>query len=127
MFDHKNQDKLIYNLVILKGVVLGIAFLLIISSVLAIFSGFIYSLSISSLNSLLIAINTIIIGYIGFYIARQVGKNGWLNGGLGGLIYMGFIILVGTISMPISIGYIFLLLAIGLVVGSIGGIIGINL
>ncbi|MCG8516336.1 MAG: TIGR04086 family membrane protein [Halanaerobiales bacterium] len=127
MFDHRDQDKLIYNMVILKGVTRGIAFLLIVSSILALFSGLVYSLNTRSLNILLITLNTIIITYIGFYIARHVGKNGWLNGGLGGLIYMGIVILIGTISMPISIGYIFLLLMIGLVTGSIGGIIGINL
>ncbi|ACL69640.1 TIGR04086 family membrane protein [Halothermothrix orenii] len=126
MYD-EYQERIINNTVIFKGVVLGVVILILLSLILAFFSNIITALSLSSLNTVLIIGNFMIIGFIGFFIARRVEENGWLNGGLGGLIYMAIIILLGTISMPISIGNIFLLLILGLLVGAIGGIIGINL
>ena len=94
---------------------------------MALFSSYLFSLSSSNLNILLLIVNSLILTYVGFYVARKVEKNGWLNGGLAGLVYMILLILIGTISMPISLSNIIIMALIGLIIGSIGGIIGINL
>jgi putative membrane protein (TIGR04086 family) len=126
MLKNNEKEPIINNWVILKGVFKSLILLIIISAIMAIFSTFIFNLNNNLLNLLLILINIFIITYNGFYVARRVDKNGWLNGGLSGLVFMVFIILLGLISIPISSGYIFLLLILGLIFGSIGGIIGIN-
>src|SRR5690554_5245117 len=115
------------NRMIFKGVFFGVVLLLIITFIMAIFSNMVFSMSIRTRNTLLIAENILIILFIGIYIARSVEKKGWLNGGLGGLIYMIIIILLGTVNMPISIWYILFFCTGGLIIGSIGGIIGINI
>jgi putative membrane protein (TIGR04086 family) len=127
MFENQNREKSIDNLTIMKGVFWGVVVLLVINTIMALFSNFIFSLSTGVFNTVLITENLLILLFVGFYIARKVDKNGWLNGGIGGLIYMVIIILLGTISMPISIWYILLLAIMGLIIGSIGGIFGINL
>jgi len=127
MFENQNREKSIDNLTIMKGVFWGVVVLLVINTIMALVSNFIFSLSTGVFNTVLITENLLILLFVGFYIARKVDKNGWLNGGIGGLIYMVIIILLGTISMPISIWYIFLLAIMGLIIGSIGGIFGINL
>jgi putative membrane protein (TIGR04086 family) len=126
MLKNSEEEPIINNWVILKGVFRSFIILIITSSIMAIFSTFIFDLNSYLLNLLLISINIFIITYNGFYVARRVNKNGWLNGGLSGLVFMVIIILLGLISIPISSGYIFLLLFLGLIFGSIGGIIGIN-
>ncbi|HLV08756.1 MAG TPA: TIGR04086 family membrane protein [Halanaerobiales bacterium] len=115
------------NRMIFKGVFFGVVVLFIINVVMAVFSNIVFSMSFVTLNKLLIAENILIILFIGLYIARSVEKKGWLNGGLGGLIYMIIIILLGTVNMPISIWYILFFCTGGLIIGSIGGIIGINI
>ncbi|MFW6022467.1 MAG: TIGR04086 family membrane protein [Halanaerobiaceae bacterium] len=127
MFKNQSSEKSIDNLTIFKGVFLGVVILLILTAIMALFSGFLFRFNSSTLNNILLIENFLILNTIGFYVARHVNKNGWLNGGLSGLVYMILLILIGTISMPISIGNIILMALSGLVVGSIGGIIGINL
>ncbi|MFW6287532.1 MAG: TIGR04086 family membrane protein [bacterium] len=127
MFNNKNTDTSINNLIIFKGVFKGMIILLIITALMALFSGFLFRMSSSNLNILLLVVNFLILTYVGFYVAREVDKNGWLNGGLAGLIYMILLILIGTISMPISLANVLLMAVLGLIIGSIGGIIGINL
>lgn len=126
MFEKMNEKRSINNIIIFKGVFLGIIILLFLSIIIAVFSRFFFSLQTNTLNTVLMIVNFVIIILIGFFVARKVENNGWLHGGLSGLIYMLIIILVGTISIPISIWHILLLSFIGLIVGSIGGIIGIN-
>ncbi|QTL98356.1 TIGR04086 family membrane protein [Iocasia frigidifontis] len=126
MFEKMNENKSINNIIIFKVVLLGIIVLLFLSIIMAIFSRFFFSLQTNTLNTILIITNFLIIILIGFFAARKVENNGWLHGGLSGLIYMLIMILIGIISIPVSIWHILLLSFIGLLVGSIGGIIGIN-
>ncbi|MFW6281720.1 MAG: TIGR04086 family membrane protein [bacterium] len=121
--DHKTVN----NKIIFKGVFLGFVFLFIITLILAIISGIIHTINSSFLHNIMVLINFIILLLVGFYIARNVESNGWLNGGLGGLIYMGLILLIGIYFVSLSGFNIFLLLITGMFIGSIGGIIGINL
>lgn len=127
MFENHSQVKRINNLIILKGVIRGILILLFISILMAVFSGFVFNLKANSLNLLLIFETLLILLYVGFYVARNVEKNGWLNGGLAGLVLMIIVVLLGTINMTISFGGIIILAVLGLIVGSVGGILGINL
>ncbi len=128
MFSNNNSnEKSINNIIIFKGVIIGIFILLIITVIMAMFSGFLFRMSSVNLNSILLVINFFILSFVGFYVARNVEKNGWLNGGLAGLVYMVLLILIGTLSMPISILNILTMALLGLIIGSIGGIIGINL
>lgn len=127
MFAKQNKERLINNIVIFKGVLYGFIFMIVLTFIMALFSGFLFSLNSGHLNILFLIISVIILIFIGFYVARNVENNGWLNGGFAGLIYMIIIILIGTINMPISISNILLLALIGMITGSIGGILGINL
>ncbi|AZO95484.1 TIGR04086 family membrane protein [Halocella sp. SP3-1] len=126
MFEKMNENRSINNIIIFKVVLLGIIILLFLSIIMAIFSRFFFSLQTNTLNTILIITNFLIIILIGFFAARKVENNGWLHGGLSGLIYMLIMILIGIISIPVSIWHVLLLSFIGLLVGSIGGIIGIN-
>lgn len=128
MFEkQQNNDKLINNLTIFKGVLFGLVFMLIITTIMALFSSLLFNLKAGQLNMVFLIINFIILSFIGFYVARNVDKNGWLNGGIAGLIYMIILILIGSISMPISISNIFIMTIIALIISSVGGILGINL
>lgn len=119
-------DQTINFKVIVKGVFFGIVFLLVVSVLMALFFSFFAVMRLDKISNMLMIINYLIVVYIGFYIAKQVNNNGWLNGGLGGLIYMGIIILVGFIALPFSIIRLILIMFSGLVGGSLGGMIGIN-
>lgn len=127
MFAKQNKDKLINNIIIIKGVLYGFVFMIITTFIMALFSGFLFSLDSAHLNILFLVISIIILIFIGFYVARNVENNGWLNGGIAGLIYMIIVLLIGTINMPISLSNIFLIAIVGMTIGSIGGILGINL
>ncbi|MEJ6951649.1 TIGR04086 family membrane protein [Natronospora cellulosivora (SeqCode)] len=127
MFNQNNSEKNINNLVIFKGVFWGLIILLLITVLMSIFSTFIFSINTATLNIILLLEVVIILTIIGIYVARRVDRNGWLNGGLAGIIYMIILILLGTITMPISLGRIIFLVLIGLFIGSIGGIIGKNI
>ncbi|MFW6281863.1 MAG: TIGR04086 family membrane protein [bacterium] len=127
MFNQKSSNKTINNLAIFKGVFRGLLLLLFITVLMALFSNFIFAINTGTLNILLFLEILIILFIIGLYVARRVDRNGWLNGGLAGLIFMIILILIGTITMPISLTKIILIVSIGLITGSIGGIIGKNL
>jgi len=122
-----NNEKSINNIIIFKGVFIGVFILLILTVIMALFSSLLFRMSSVNLNILLLVVNFFILTFVGFYVARKVEKNGWLNGGLAGLVYMVLLILIGTLSMPISLLNILTMAMLGLIIGSIGGIIGINL
>ena len=110
----------------LKGVFYGLVLLMLISILMAFVFSFFTIMKIEKLSNTLLIINYIIVIYIGFYIAKRVDNNGWLNGGLGGLLYMGIILLIGFVVLPFSIVKFILIIFSGLIGGSLGGMIGIN-
>jgi len=120
------DNKKIYNLIILKGILIGLLVLLIITAILATIYSLVFTFSTIILNKILIVISLIIVIYIGIYIAKRVDKFGWLNGGLGGMIFMGIIIILGSLNVSLSLWPVLLVLILGLFLGGIGGIIGIN-
>lgn len=127
MLEYKNNERFINNFVIFKGVLLGLMIMLILTIIFALFSGVLFRLEEARLNKIFLGQNIILLLLIGFYVARNVERNGWLNGAIAGLIYMIILILIGTISLPLSISNIILMAVLALILGSIGGILGINL
>jgi len=121
------EEKKIYNMMILKGILIGLLILLIISAVLATIYSLVFTFSTAILNKILLVFSFLLVIYIGFYIARRVDNFGWLNGGLGGMIFMGIIVLLGSLAVSLSIWPVLLLLIIALFLGGFGGIICISL
>ncbi|MFW6410389.1 MAG: TIGR04086 family membrane protein, partial [Halanaerobiales bacterium] len=89
MSEKDYREPLINNVVIFKGVILGIIALIFISIILALTLSLFHSFSLHLFNNILIIFNATLITFVGFYIARHVENNGWLNGGLGGMLLMG--------------------------------------
>ena len=126
MFVQQQKGKAINLRRIVQGMLIGFVLMIILTSVMA----FVYTvfdfLNYELVSRVLLIANFLIITYIGFYIAKKVSRNGWLNGGLGGMVYMAVMIIVSYFSLSINWSMILILLLIGLIIGSIGGILGIN-
>lgn len=65
----------------------------------------------------------------GMIVSAGARSRGWLNGGIGGFVYMLVLVVLG---MAFSDGALFdktdvLMLVLGFVLGAVGGIIGINM
>ncbi|HHU92239.1 MAG TPA: TIGR04086 family membrane protein [Halanaerobiaceae bacterium] len=126
MFDN-NKEKFINSFVIFKGVILGLLIMLILTVIFALFSGILFRLEEAQLSKVFLVKNIILLLIIGFYVAKNVERNGWLNGAVAGLIFMLVLILLGSISVPLSFTNVIFMAFLGLILGSIGGILGINL
>ena len=126
MYVNENNHKRINFRMVFQGMVIGFLLLLLITSFMAVIFSLFDFVSFDIISTILLIFNFLIITFIGFYIAQNVNRNGWLNGGLGGSIYMGVLIFLTYFSNPLSWGTVILLLILGLIVGSIGGILGIN-
>lgn len=65
----------------------------------------------------------------GSIVAGKLKRRGWLNGGIVGLVYMFVLYIVsGIVFRNFSIdSYVLTMAALGIIMGCIGGIIGINL
>lgn len=127
MLEYKNNERFINNFVIFKGVLLGLMIMLILTIIFALFSGVLFRLEEARLNKIFLGQNIILLLLIGFYVARNVERNGWLNGAMAGLLYMIILILLGSISLPLSLSNIIFMALLALILGGIGGILGINL
>lgn len=64
----------------------------------------------------------------GIVSGKRSGRKGWYNGGLTGLFYGLFIVLIGFLALDtsISLDHI-LLIGAAFVIGAIGGMFGVNL
>ena len=127
MLEYKNNERFINNFVIFKGVLLGLMIMLILTIIFALFSGVLFRLEEARLNIIFLGQNIILLLLIGFYVARNVERNGWLNGAMAGLLYMIILILLGSISLPLSLSNIIFMALLALILGGIGGILGINI
>ena len=127
MLEYKNNERFINNFVIFKGVLLGLMIMLILTIIFALFSGVLFRLEEARLNKIFLGQNIILLLLIGFYVARNVERNGWLNGAMAGLLYMFILILLGSISLPLSLSNIIFMALLALILGGIGGILGINI
>lgn len=108
---------------------------LTISFVLSLISIFLFSiiLTYSSISENIIPISIILLTFISIFIGaiistRKTNKNGMINGGAIGGIY---VLLLYLISSIINTGfdlnvYTIVMIVLGIIAGLIGGIIGIN-
>lgn len=127
MSENNYKDSLINNRIVFRGVILGLIILIVISILLAVILSNMGNFNITSFSRVLFILNILLIIFTGFFIARRVENNGWLNGGLGGILLMGLILLIGSINISLSPVTVFIYLFLALIAGSIGGIIGINI
>lgn len=65
----------------------------------------------------------------GLYVAKNVDTRGWLNGGIMGLLYVLILLILSLFLVPdASLGISsFVKLALGFVIGALGGILGVNI
>lgn len=123
--DEKSKGSI---LVIGKGILIAYT----ISAVLIVIYGILLystSLSESSMPTITMIITMISIALSAIYTAIRAESRGWLNGALLGLIYMIILFLIELIFRAgVSFnGLLILRLFMGFVVGTLAGIIGINL
>lgn len=123
----KGEDKssLLY---ITKGVLIAY----IISAILIIIYGLLMTftnLSESSMPTVIMVIPTVSIALASIYVAIKVESRGWLNGALTGLVYMIVLLLLSFLfKSGVSLDRFALFrMFMGFVIGSLAGIIGINL
>ncbi len=118
---------MINNMVILKGLVLGVILLVLFGAISSFFATFTSFNQPSQIDTVLFIFNYLTILIIGIYTAKKVEINGWLNGGITGLIFSLLIIIIGAFSQDLNFVNIFLYAGSGLLLGMLGGVIGINL
>ena len=65
----------------------------------------------------------------GAMVSKKAKSRGWLNGGIGGLVYMAVLSILGAIFIkaPVFDAGSLIMLVLGFVLGALGGIIGINM
>ncbi len=65
----------------------------------------------------------------GFMVARRATSRGWLNGAVGGLLYVLFLYILGALFVTglVFDKHVVMLLIIGFLSGAFGGIVGINM
>ena len=111
---------------ILWGVVISLGLLFLGNVVLGVITTFV-PLSTVVPTNLLFILNYVALFIGGIVTAYRVGSNGWLNGGLVGLVYMGLILMLGgfwhSFSFSPGLG---LRLLLAFLVAGLGGIIGVN-
>ena len=108
---------------------------LIVSVIISIFSFFILTviLANTSINENIIPVNIIIISCIsiligGFICSRKKSKNGIINGGLVGMIYIAIIYFLSSIILNgFELNIYSILMIVGVIFcGMFGGVIGVN-
>lgn len=123
----QNESGFLEIKVILQGVTVGLITLIGVLFFLAILTSLFYSFFSRYLSGILIAANFTVIFCTGFYSARRVNQNGWLYGALAGLLLMAVMLVLGSIYLTIPAGKILMLFIVSIFLGSIGGIMGVNI
>lgn len=123
-----NEKKLNYSLCILKSLALAFALtlaLLLIVSILLTYT----SLKESRMPLLNTIIMIISITSGSIYLAIKVEVNGWLNGGVVGVLYFLTLVLLNYLFIKPFVFDVYLIIKffIALITGVIGGMIGINI
>lgn len=79
------------------------------------------------LGGILMSITYLAIFSGGFFAGRSIGKQGWLNGGVLGFLYMLVLLIFGRALIPMEISSILTLrLLTGILCGGLGGVFGVN-
>lgn len=121
----KDWNKKIY---LLKGVLLAFIITIVLITIFSLLLSFttIKESKMSIYNTVIMIIS---IAAGGFYSAKKLKENGWINGGLVGIIYYIILLIINILfNKPFSFDIFSITkLLIAFVLGVIGGIIGINL
>lgn len=127
MSDLNSQESSIEVVGVLRGVVVSLALLLVSGLILGIVVS--YTNLITKLSSKLLLVLNYTALFIGGVTAAYVAQsNGWLNGGLVGLVYMLLIVLLSLFWLPFNLsGSLVLQVVIACLVSSLGGMIGVNI
>jgi putative membrane protein (TIGR04086 family) len=123
----ETEESLIQVTAVLRGLLVSLALLMLGSLILGIITNFI-KVSTQLPTNVLFILNYIAIFIGGIVTAYSVRSNGWLNGGLVGLIYMLILIMMGNLwgSVIVSLGLV-LRVIIAFLVSSLGGMVGVNI
>jgi len=115
-------------IMVIKGILVSYLFTIPMFTIFAYFLKFTdFPLKYMSTAVIITTLLSIVIA--GWISTKNVKSKGWLNGAIVGFIYMLILYLVSSIvyrEFAIN-SYVLILLGIGILSGSIGGILGINL
>ncbi len=112
---------------ILWGVVVSLGLLAVGGLVLGLITNF-TSLTDELPTNLLFILNYAAIFIGGLVTAYRVKTNGWLNGGLVGVIYMLIIIMLGSLWQSVVFSWgLMLRVLLAFIVAGLGGMVGINI
>ena len=127
-----NESSSTYNTLNFTYILLGVVLGYCISLVAFIASSIIFRFTETPLAILpyftyLTSLASIIVG--GLYTSRQVGRQGWLNGGICGVIYLfGLMLLSFILGVEVVIGFdLVTRFFLAFVAGAVGGILGVNM
>ncbi len=113
---------------VLKSIIISYAFTFIVFAVFAAvitYTGF----SEAHIDKVVVITTALAIIISGMAVSAGARSRGWLNGGLGGVVYMLVLEVLGIVfneGALYDIGDV-LMIALGFVLGAVGGIIGINM
>lgn len=123
----KNQKKLDFAIIIrgvFRAYLISLIFFLIMGGIL-----YFTSLSENVVPSAVIILSAISIIISGIRATKDIDSMGWLHGGLIGFIYVAVLMAVGLLAMPsVTFGVESVTnLFMGFVIGSIAGVLGMNI
>lgn len=113
---------------VLKSIIISYAFTFIVFAVFAAlitYTGF----SETYIDTVVIITTVLSIIISGMAVSVGARSRGWLNGGIGGVVYMFVLTLLGMMFQDDAFFGMrdVLMLLIGFVLGAVGGIVGINM
>lgn len=125
----KTKKKESYGIILAKSLSVSILISLILLIVYAIILRYsnLPEKSISFIDTLIMGI-AIVSGSI--YVTKKVNNKGWLNGGIVGLLYVLILVIIFSIFKIDNFkfdAYVLFKVIIGMIIGVIGGMIGVNM
>lgn len=113
---------------VIKSIIISYGFTFVVFAVFALLLT--YTSMPDSIISTVVFITMIFaIMLSGFVMARKATSRGWLNGALGGMLYVLILYILGAMFVTglVFDKHVVLLLIIGFLSGAFGGIVGINM
>ncbi len=113
---------------VLKSLVISFGFTLVVFVVFALLLTF-TNLPDSIIGTVVFVTMVVAVMLAGFSAARNATSRGWLNGAVGGLLYVAILYILGAVFVTgfVFDKYVLALLAVGFLSGAVGGIVGINM
>lgn len=113
---------------VFKSLVISFGFTFVVFAVFALLLTY-TGLPDSTIGTVVFVTMVIAVMLAGFMSARNATSRGWLNGALGGLLYVAILYMLGALFVTgfVFDKYVLSLLAVGFLSGAVGGIVGINM